>query len=69
LRCVVDVDAECIETFAKTSGFREVARIVAALSTNDERIVEQFRVIYDGDKIPLGGGIIKFDGSVRLGLN
>jgi predicted helicase len=63
-----DVDAERIEIFAKTSGFREVARIVAALSTNDERIVEQFRVIYDGDKIP-SGGIIKFDGSVRLGLN
>jgi hypothetical protein len=64
-----DVDAEGIETLAKTSGFREVARIVTALSTNDERIVEQFRVIYDGDKIPSGGGIIKFDGSVRLGLN
>ena len=64
-----DVDAEGIEAFAKKSGFREVARIVTALSTNDERIVEQFRVIYDGDKIPSGGGIIKFDGSVRLGLN
>ena len=59
-----DVDAEGIETFAKTSGFREIACIVAALSTNDERIVEQFRVIYDGDKIPSGGGIIKFDGSL-----
>jgi predicted helicase len=64
-----DMDAESIEMLAKTSGFREVARIVAALSTNDERIVEQFRVIYDGDKIPLAGGIIKIDGSVRLGLD
>jgi superfamily II DNA or RNA helicase len=64
-----DVDAEGVEAFAKKSGFREVARIVKALSTNDERIVEKFRVIYDGDKIPSGGGIIKFDGSVRLGLN
>jgi len=26
-------------------------------------------VIYDGDKIPLAGGIIKIDGSVRLGVN
>ena len=64
-----DVDAEGIETFAKRSGFREVARIVTALCTNDERIVEQFRVIYDGDKIPSGDGIIKFGGSLRLGLN
>jgi superfamily II DNA or RNA helicase len=64
-----DVDAEGIEIFAKTSGFREVTRIVAALSMNDERIVEQFRVVYDGDQIPSRGGIIKFDGSVRLGLN
>ena len=64
-----DVDAEGIEAFAKKSGFREVARIVTALSTNDERIVEQFHVIYNGDKIPSGGGIIKFDGDVRLGLN
>src|SRR5262249_44143807 len=63
-----DMDANGIEAFAKKSGFREVTRIVSALSTNDEGIVEEFRVIYEGDKIPSGGGIIKFDGSVRVGL-
>jgi predicted helicase len=60
-----DSDAEGIETLAKKSGFREVTRIVTALATNDERIVEEFRVIYDGDKIPSAGRIIKFDSSVR----
>jgi superfamily II DNA or RNA helicase len=60
-----ELDAQGIEELAKSSGFREVARIVTALSTNDERIVEEFRVIYDGDKS--GGKIIKFDGSVRIG--
>ena len=64
-----DVDTEGIEALAKKSAFREVARIVTALSTNDERIVEEFRVIYDGDKTRSGSGIIKFDGSVRFGLN
>jgi superfamily II DNA or RNA helicase len=64
-----DVNAGGIEASAKISGFREVARIVTALSTNDERIVEMFRVIYEGDKIGSSSSIIKFDGSVRVGVN
>jgi superfamily II DNA or RNA helicase len=62
-----DVDAKTIEVLAKKSEFREIARIVTALSTNDERIVDEFRLIYDGKKPPSNGGVIKIDGSVRLG--
>jgi hypothetical protein len=36
------------EGFAETTAFRQVARIVTALSIQDERIVDEFRAIQQG---------------------
>jgi hypothetical protein len=53
------------EEFAKTMEFRHVARIITVLSTQDERIAEEFRLKLSG-RTPTGK-IIEFDGSIALG--
>ena len=37
-----------VDTFAETTEFKQVARTITALSTQDERIAEQFRVVEHG---------------------
>lgn len=51
--------------FAETTEFRQVARVVTALSTQDERIVEEFRAV---DARPRGTGrIVEITGAVPVG--
>jgi hypothetical protein len=57
----VDLDA-----FAETTAFRQVARTIAALSTQDERIAEEFRIIEHGRRP--SGRIVEIEGNVPAGL-
>src|SRR5262249_38733529 len=55
------------EEFAETTGFRRVARIVTGLSTQDERIADEFRAIQQG-RIPTGK-IVEISGDVPVGMH
>jgi len=55
------------EEFAETTAFRQVVRIIAALSTQDERIVDEFRAIQRG-RIPTGK-IVEIGGDVPVGMH
>jgi superfamily II DNA or RNA helicase len=55
------------EKFADTTAFRQVVRIVAALSTQDERIADEFRAIRHG-RIP-SGKIVEISGDVPVGMH
>jgi superfamily II DNA or RNA helicase len=52
--------------FAETTAFRQVAQMITALSTQDERIADEFRTIENG-RIS-SGKIIEIDGDVPVGL-
>jgi superfamily II DNA or RNA helicase len=54
------------ETFAETTAFRQVAQTITALSTQDERIADEFRAIYKG-RIP-SGKIVEIEGDVPVGM-
>jgi superfamily II DNA or RNA helicase len=54
------------ETFAETTAFRQVAQTITALSTQDERIADEFRAIETG-RIS-SGKIIEIDGDVPIGM-
>src|SRR4029077_19764498 len=54
------------EKFAKTTPFRQVAHTITALSTQDERIAEEFRAIEKG-RIP-SGKIVEVEGDVPVGM-
>jgi len=54
------------EKFAETTAFRQVASTITALSTQDERIADEFRVIEKG-RLP-SGKIIEIEGDVPLGM-
>ena len=53
-------------SFAETTAFRQVAQIITALSTQDERIAEEFRLIEAGRKSK--GTIVEIDGDVAIGM-
>jgi hypothetical protein len=53
--------------FTDSTPFKEVARIIAALSTQDERIAEEFRISTTG-KQKGSGGRIEFTGTVPVGM-
>jgi superfamily II DNA or RNA helicase len=53
-------------TFAATTAFRKVAQTITALSTQDERIAEEFRAI-DAGRISKGK-IVEIDGDVPVGM-
>lgn len=55
-----------LEEFSESTPFKQVAKIVAALSTQDERIVEEFRLKHEGKK--LSERRIEVSGSVPAGL-
>src|SRR5215207_1156983 len=57
----VDFDA-----FAESTAFRQVARTITALSTQDERIAEQFRAVEHGRMST--GRIVEIEGDVPVGL-
>jgi predicted helicase len=54
------------DSFAETTAFRQVAQTITALSTQDERIAEEFRLIEAG-RISKGK-IIEIDGDVSVGM-
>jgi superfamily II DNA or RNA helicase len=54
------------EEFAETSAFRQVAQTITALSTQDERIADEFRAIETG-RIS-SGKIVEIDGDVPVGM-
>jgi superfamily II DNA or RNA helicase len=53
--------------FAETTAFRQVARIVTALSTQDERIADEFRAVLHGHIS--SGNIVEVSGDVPLGMH
>lgn len=55
-----------LDEFTDSTPFKEVARIIAALSTQDEMIAEEFRTISSGSQFH--NGKIKIDGSVPVGM-
>jgi superfamily II DNA or RNA helicase len=54
------------EEFAKTTAFRQVAQTITALSTEDERIADEFRAIEKG-RIS-SGKIVEIEGDVAIGM-
>jgi superfamily II DNA or RNA helicase len=54
------------EDFAETTAFRQVARTITALSTQDERIADEFRAIERG-RIS-SGKIVEIEGDVPVGM-
>ena len=55
------------EEFAETTEFRHVARVITAMSTQDGRIAEEFRLKQFG-RVPTGK-IIEIEGSVAVGAH
>lgn len=55
------------EEFAETTAFKQVARVVTSLSTQDERIAEEFKIRVHGRKS--SGKIVEIEGDVPVGLN
>jgi hypothetical protein len=55
------------EEFAETTAFRQVARIVTALSIQDERIADEFRAVLHGRRP--SGKIVEISGDVPLGMH
>jgi hypothetical protein len=54
------------ERFAETTAFRQVVSTITALSTQDERIAEEFRAIERGRKS--SGTIVEIEGDVPVGM-
>jgi superfamily II DNA or RNA helicase len=54
------------EKFADTTAFRQVARTITALSTEDERIADEFRLFEHGRRP--GGKIVEIEGDVPVGM-
>jgi predicted helicase len=54
------------EEFADTTAFRQVARTITALSIEDERIADEFRLIEHGRRP--SGKIIEIEGDVPVGM-
>src|SRR5262245_34068802 len=54
------------ETFAETTAFRQVAKTITALSTQDERIADEFRAIEKG-RIS-SGKIVEIEGDIPVGM-
>src|SRR6476661_5005622 len=54
------------ETFAETTAFKQVAQTIAALSTQDERIADEFRAIESGRVS--SGKIVEIEGDIPAGM-
>jgi predicted helicase len=59
-------DNKTLEEFTESTPFKEVARIITALSTQDEGIAEEFRISNTGRL--KGGKRILFDGTIPVGM-
>ena len=56
-----------LDEFIESTPFRQVGKIIAALSTQDERIVEEYKIIDSGNK--QSKKIIIIEGTIPIGLN
>src|SRR5258705_128949 len=54
------------DKFAETTAFKQVAQTITALSTQDERIADEFRAIESGRVS--SGKIVEIEGDVPLGM-
>jgi hypothetical protein len=54
------------EKFAETTAFKKIAQTIAALSTQDERIADEFRAIEQGRVS--SGKIVEIEGDIPLGM-
>jgi superfamily II DNA or RNA helicase len=54
------------DEFAKTTAFRKVAQTITALSTQDERIADEFRAIEKGRVV--SGKIVEIEGDIPVGM-
>ncbi len=64
---IIVPDGKSFEEFADSTEFRAVSKVITALSTQDERIAEEFRIRTKAKQS--SGSIIQFDGSVPIGIN
>lgn len=60
-------DYMSLEEFTETTSFKTVAKIISALSTQDERIAEEFRLINNGKQS--SEKRILIDGEIPVGMN
>ena len=63
---IIVPDGTTFQEFSKTTEFKTIARVLTALSTQDERIAEEFRAVTSGRRRK--GKIIKFTGVVPVGM-
>jgi superfamily II DNA or RNA helicase len=61
-------DGQTVDEFLESSAFKEVGRVLAVLSTHDERIAEEFRAVEVGRKRNLRESRIVFGGDVPVGI-
>src|ERR1035437_5965268 len=64
---IIIPDNKPFEEFAVTTAFKKIAKIISALSTQDERIAEELSLIYSGKKIT--GARIIIEGKIPIGLH
>ncbi|MEY4966703.1 MAG: hypothetical protein RL274_2286, partial [Pseudomonadota bacterium] len=55
-----------VDEFAETTAFKQIAKTIAALSTQDERIAEEFRAVTQGKRTK--GKIVEIAGDVPVGM-
>ncbi len=66
---IVVPDGMSVEEFAETTPFKKVASQITALSTQDERVKEEFRAITEGKRPSAQGRLFSISGDVPAGMN
>jgi hypothetical protein len=61
-------DGQTVDEFLQSSAFKEVGRVLAVLSTHDERIAEEFRAVEGGGGRSYRESRIVFGGDVPVGV-
>ncbi len=61
-------DGQTVDEFLQSSAFKEVGRVLAVLSTHDERIAEEFRAVEGGGQRSPRESRIVFSGDVPVGV-
>jgi superfamily II DNA or RNA helicase len=61
-------DGQTVEEFLESSAFKEIGRVLAVLSTHDERIAEELRAVQGGRKHNPRESRIVFGGDVPVGV-
>jgi hypothetical protein len=61
-------DGQTVDEFLESSAFKEVGRVLAVLSTHDERIAEEFRAVEGGGTRNSRESRVVFGGDVPVGV-